>query len=145
MPKFMKLLNNISRSQATFRSQRVVREGLCSSHHAFVLTVCKKPGRSQEEIAAELCLNKSTVTRALAHLEEQGYIRREQSSTDKRQLFVFPTPKMLGSLEEIRETSREWNELICQGIPENELDVFYSVLSRMEERAKEIIAKGDEP
>ena len=143
MPRFMKSLNNISRSQATFRSERVVREGLCASHHAFVLTICRHPGRSQEEIASELCLNKSTVTRALAHLEEQGYIRREQSLEDKRQFLVFPTEKMLDALEEIRNVSREWNLLISEGISENELEIFYSVLSKMEQRAKEIIDKED--
>lgn len=144
MPRFMKTLNNISRSQATFRSQRVSAEGLCSSHHAFVLTICKNPGHSQEEIASELCLNKSTVTRALSHLEEQGYITREQASDDKRQLAVFPTPKMLDSLEEIRAASREWNSLISDGIPQEELEIFYSVLSRMEERAKGVIRNGEQ-
>ncbi len=144
MPRFMKSLNNISRSQSTFRGSRVSREGLCVSHHAFVLTICHRPGRSQEEIAAELCLNKSTVARALSHLEEQGYIRREQSSEDKRQLSVFPTEKMLEALDDIRRVSREWNELICEGIPEEELEIFHSVLSKIEQRAKEIIEKGDE-
>lgn len=144
MPRFMKTLNNISRSQATFRSQRVKQEGLCASHHAFVLTISKNPGRTQEEIAAELCLNKSTVARALAHLEEQGYVRREQSPDDKRQLLIFPTDKMLDALDEVRSVSREWASLICDGIDENDLAIFYSVLSKMEERAKQIIEKGAE-
>ena len=143
MPRFMKSLNNISRSQATFRAQRVCRKGLCPSHHAFVLTVCRMPGCSQEEIASELCLNKSTVTRTLAHLEDQGYISREQSAVDRRQLLVYPTEKMLDALDEIRSVSREWNSLISEGIDEGELEVFYSVLSQMEQRAKQIITKGE--
>lgn len=143
MLRFMKSLNNISRSQATYRGQRVSLDGLCPSHHAFVLAICKVPGRSQEELAQELCLNKSTVTRTLAHLEEQGYIRREQSPADKRQLAVFPTERMLAALPEIRGVSREWHERISEGIPEDELAVFHSVLSRMEKRAKEIIDGED--
>ncbi len=143
MLRFMKSLNNISRSQATYRGLRVSREGLYPSHHAFVLAICKAPGCSQEELARELCLNKSTVTRTLAHLEEQGYIKRDQSPEDKRQLSVFPTERMLDSLPEIRLVSREWQERISKDIPEDELAVFYSVLSRMESRAKEIIDGED--
>ena len=101
------------------------------------------PGCSQEEIASELCLNKSTVTRTLAHLEDQGYISREQSAVDRRQLLVYPTEKMLDALDEIRSVSREWNSLISEGIDEGELEVFYSVLSQMEQRAKQIITKGE--
>ncbi len=143
MLRFMKMLNNISRSQATYRGQRVSREGLCPPHHSFVLAICKTPGSSQEQLARELCLNKSTVTRTLAHLEEQGYIKREQSPEDKRQLAVFPTERLLDALPEIRDVSREWHERISEGIPEEELAVFHSVLSKMEKRAKEIIDGED--
>ncbi len=143
MLKFMKSLNNISRSQANFRSARISYDGICATHHAFVLAICRSPGHSQEELAQELCLNKSTVTRALAHLEEGGYISRSQSKEDKRQSFVFPTEKMLDILPKIKEVSYEWNLLISRDIPQNELEIFYSVLSRMESRAKEINAQEE--
>ena len=63
MPRFMKMLNNICRSQAIYRHSRVSAEDLQSGHYAFVLAVCRVPGRSQEELARELCVNKSTVAR----------------------------------------------------------------------------------
>ena len=73
MPKFMKMLNNISRSQAIYRHSRITADDLQTGHYAFVLAICREPGRSQEEIARELCINKSTVTRNLNFLEEKGY------------------------------------------------------------------------
>ena len=53
MSKFMKLLNNISRSQAIYRHSKISADDLQSCHYAFVLTICREPGRSQEEIAKE--------------------------------------------------------------------------------------------
>lgn len=143
MSRFMKMLNNISRSQAIYRNGRISADDLQSCHYAYVLAVAREPGRSQEDIARELCVNKSTAARNINYLEEKGYVSREALSNDKRQLCVYPTDKMLAVLPEIRNASREWMALLSEGIPENELEIFDSVLARMQEKAREIIEKGD--
>lgn len=144
MSKFMKMLNNISRSQAIYRSSKITADDLQSSHYAYVLTICREPGRSQEDIARELCVNKSTAARNINYLEEKGYVVRQPLPNDKRQLSVCPTEKMLAVLPEIRNASKEWMDLLSEDIPEAELEIFDSVLSRMQERAREIIAKGED-
>ena len=144
MPKFMKLLNNISRSQAIYRHERISAEDLQSSHYAFVLAICREAGRSQEELARELCLNKSTVARTLNSLEEKGYIKRSPLPTDKRQFSVYPTEKMLSVLPEVKKASLEWMTLLSEGIPQEELEIFDSVLERMQARAREIIESQEE-
>lgn len=144
MSKFMKMLNNISRSQAIYRYGRVKSEDLQSGHYAFVLAICREPGRSQEDLARELCVNKSTVARNLNYLEEKGYITRSPLPNDRRQFSVFPTKKMLGILPEIEAASVEWMELLSDGIPKSELDIFDSVLSRMQEKARKIIEQQED-
>lgn len=144
MSKFMKMLNNISRSQAVYRRSRISADDLPSCHYAFVLAICREPGRSQEELAKELCLNKSTVARSLNSLEEKGYISRSSLPNDKRQLSVYPTEKMLSVLPEVKNASVEWMKLLSEGIPENELEIFNSVLERMESRAREIVGEQEE-
>lgn len=144
MPKFMKMLNNISRSQAIFRHSKISADDLQTSHYAFALAICRNPGRSQEELARELCINKSTVARNLNYLEEKGYVLRESLPNDKRQFCVFPTEKMLAVLPEIKSVSAEWMTLLSQGIPQEELDTFNLVLERMQTRAREIIEQQEE-
>ena len=136
MPKIMKVLNNISRCQAVYRRRMITDDGLCSHQYAFVLAICFKPGRSQEELARELCLDKSTVARTLASLEKNGYITRDAKESDKRQYVVHPTEKMLGVYPSICQANEMWNEQIEKGITKEELDVFYNVLSRMEQSAR---------
>lgn len=144
MSKFMKMLNNISRSQAIYRCSRISAEDLQSGHYAYALAICRESGRSQEELAKELCVNKSTVARNLNYLEEKGYISRQPLPNDKRQFSVFPTEKMFAVLPEIKTASNEWMTLLSEGIPQSELDIFDSVLSRMETKAREIIEKQEE-
>ncbi len=144
MSKFMKMLNNISRSQAIYRHSKISADDLQTGHYAFALAICREPGRSQEELARELCINKSTVARNLNYLEEKGYILRKSLQNDKRQFCVLPTQKMLDILPEIKTASHEWMTLLSQGIPQDELDIFNSVLERMQEKAREIIEKQEE-
>ena len=143
MSKFMKMLNNISRSQAIYRHGKVSAKDIQSCHYAYILSICREPGRSQEDLANELCVNKSTVARNLNFLEEKGYIERTSLASDKRQFSVHPTDKMLSVLPEIKSASKEWMELLSQGIPEDELRVFDSVLSRMQDKAREIIKQQE--
>ena len=138
MPKFMKTLNNISRSQSVFRTAKLKADGICAAHHTFILAICCNPGRSQEELAREICLNKSTVARTLTHLENKGYVRRETNKDDKRSILVFPTQKMLDLLPRVREIAKDWNSSLAADINPEELEIFFSVLSRMEQKAKNI-------
>lgn len=143
MPRFMKMLNNICRSQAIYRHSRVSAEDLQSSQYAFVLAICRQPGRSQEELARELCVNKSTAARNITCLEEKGYVVRTTLPHDKRQFSVSPTEKALGVLPEIRTASAEWMTLLSEGISREELDTFDRVLQRMQEKARTIIEQQE--
>lgn len=144
MAKFMKILNNISRSQALYRKREIPAEDLQGAHYALTLAICRKPGRSQDELARELIINKSTAARNLSYLEERGYVKRIPLESDKRQFSVYPTDKLLSIIPKIKEVSVKWRETISEGISEDELSVFYSVLERMHERAKELALGGEE-
>lgn len=144
MLKFMKSLNSISRSQGIYRQNRLADCDLQAGHHAFAFAICREPGRSQEELARELCLNKSTVARNLTCLEEKGYILRKSLPNDKRQFSVFPTEKLLAVLPDLKRVALEWTTLLSEGIPQEELEIFDSVLKRMQVRARKIIETQEE-
>ena len=139
MPQTMKSINTIHRCQTIFRSERLGGE-ICGAHHLFVFSICNNPGSSQEELAKKLYLNKSTVARALASLENGGYVRREVNPNDKRQTLVYPTEKMTALLPKARAIAKDWNSLISEGISESELAAFHTVLAKMEENARAVIA-----
>ena len=51
---------------------------------------------------------------------------------------------MLDVLPEVKKASAEWMKLLSEGIPQDELDIFDSVLERMQTRAREIIERQEE-
>ncbi len=51
------------------------------------------PGLPQRELAATLAIARPTATRALDLLSDKGFVRRKSSTSDGREVFVFPTDK----------------------------------------------------
>lgn len=134
MATIMRKMNIISRCEAQYRTERT-KNSLQGIFHSYVLAVCHRPGLSQDALAKHLCINKSNVTRHLSCLEKDGYIERRQSEEDKREMLVFPTEKMLSLHSEVVEITKDWNSLIAEGVSEEELSVFHSVLDRILERS----------
>lgn len=138
MAKLMKSINVVSRCHTAYTNSKLEGGELTACHTSFVFAICREPGMSQEELAREVCLNKSTVARTLNYLEERGYVRRSVSDEDRRVVLVYPTEKLTEALPAVRKIGSEWNRLISEDIDEEEFAVFRSVLYRLESRAKEL-------
>lgn len=142
MATIMRRMNVISRCETLYRTQNL-KEELPGIYHSYILAICHNPGMSQEKIAKHLCINKSNVTRHLAYLEKNEYIKRIVSKEDKRELLVYPSSKMLELHPEVVRITREWNTLLADGITEEELSAFHGVLDKMLEKSMKIIYSGE--
>ncbi len=137
MPKFMKNINIIGRCAGMYRTDRLKDTGLGPCHHSYILAICREPGISQDQLAKNICINKSNVTRHLATLEENGYVERRASDEDKRVTLVYPTQKALDVLPTVREVIREWNAYLTEGMDQEELERFAAILSKIADRARD--------
>lgn len=144
MPKLMRLINIISRSQALYRADRLKGENLLPWHYNYVMPVCFHPGLSQEQLARHVCMDKYNVTRHLAKLEEQGYVERRPSETDKRVTLVYPTPRMEELLPTVRQINRDWSDYILEDFSEEEIAQLEEALLKIARRAKEYVNSKDE-
>lgn len=142
MATIMRKMNVISRCEAIYRTQQS-SEQMPGIYHSYVFAICASPGLSQDKLAKHLCINKSSVTRHLSCLEKDGYVERRVSETDKRETLVYPTQKMLDILPEVMKITSEWNALMAEGISEEELEVFHSIMDKMLEKSMKIIYSGD--
>lgn len=142
MPKIMKSINAMHRAQAIYRT-RMMGDELSAAHHTFIFAITANPGKTQDELSSLLCLNKSTVARVIAQLEERGLCKRVPNPKDKREQLVYPTDDMLALLPRVREVARAWADIISEGITDEELQVFASVISRMEINAKRALEGGE--
>ncbi len=129
-------LMTIARCSNQFRTEKLKEYGLSGQHCAYLLRISREPGLTQDMIAKELFVNKSTVARQLRFLEEKGYVRRCPSPQDQRALQVFPTEKTEAVLPRVRAVLREWNDYITAGFTEEEKIMYRELLMRAAQRAR---------
>ena len=144
MPKLMRMINIISRSQALYRADRLKDESLLPWHYNYVLPICFHPGLTQEQLARHVCMDKYNVTRHLAKLEAGGYVERRPGETDKRFMQVYPTPLLEALLPKVREINRDWSDYILEGFSPEEIGALEETLLKIARRAKEYVNSKDE-
>lgn len=144
MPSFMRQINVIGRCAAIYRTDKLTGTELTGIHHSYILTLCRNPGLSQEQLARRIYINKSNVTRHLAQLERNGYVERRQSEDDKRVTLVYPTQKAYDVLPRVTEVIHDWNSYLTEDFSEEEMEQFNAMLSRITQRAKAAVNKDFE-
>lgn len=141
MPSLTRRINIISRCATAYRAAMLKDTGLMGAHHGYIMTLCRNPGISQEQIAKRIYINKSNVTRHLAQLEKNGYVERRQSDADRRVTLVYPTQRAYDILPRVQEVSRSWNAYLTSDFSDEEMEQFYAMLEKLTKRATDAVNK----
>lgn len=137
MQSLNRLIGAVSRCAALWRTERLAGTGVGPHDHPYLFYICHHPGVSQDALCRALYVNKSSVTRHIAHLEGEGFITRRPAENDRRVLQVFPTEKGMEALPLLRQVAAEWNAAITEGFSEQERERFSDLLERAMQNAKD--------
>ena len=129
-------LTAISRCGRDYRKKYLEPDGIDSRHARFLVEVCDKPGISQEGLSRRLLVDKSTVARTGAALEESGYIRRASCPEDRRIIQLYPTEKTLALLPRINGAWDSWEALITKDLTQEETVQLRELLRKMKIAAR---------
>ena len=145
MPHFNRSLNGLGRCGTLFRAKHLEGTEIGPCDHPYLFYICHHPGVSQDTLGRALYVNKSSVTRRIAHLEEAGFLTREVSDADRRVLLVYPTEKALAALPLLREVGANWRECVTAGFSPEEVRTFEALLERAFENAQGAVAGEVKP
>jgi len=135
MSQIIRDITEISRCGAQYRTEALAPMGLKACHASYLTEISAHPGISQDQLAARICINKSNVARQAAILEEDGFITRTPSPTDKRIMQLYPTQKTLELLPSISPILGQWEACLTEDISEEEKALLEKLLSRMKDKA----------
>ena len=144
MPSLSRNINVISRCASAYRAEKLEGSEISAALYFYIIAICKNPGISQDKLAKKLYINKSSVARALQTLENDGFIRRAQSETDRRMTLVYPTQKAEDIFPLICEVSLEWNRYLFEALDESEKEIFSELIEKIAKRATDYVDKERE-
>lgn len=135
MSQIIRDITEIARCGAQYRSEMLAPMGLKACHASYLTEICACPGISQDKLAQRICINKSNVARQVAILEEDGFVKRQSSASDKRVLELYPTEKTLELLPQIQKIVNCWEQCLTSDLSEEEIAAVTDILLRMKEKA----------
>ncbi len=135
MPVITRELNILARCGNQFRGERLKPLALTAAQAPYILHICARPGRSQEELAAALHVNPSNAARQLARLHDLGFITRQAHETNRRQLAVYPTDKAKEACPLVRQINAQWHDYLTHDMTEEEKGQLEVLLEKMRRRA----------
>ena len=96
-----------------------------------LLNIDQEEGTPATKIAPLMGLEARSLTRILKSMEENGLIYKVADPKDKRMVRIFLTEKGLEKKEVSRITVKRFNKYVRENIPAEELEVFFSVIGRI--------------
>ena len=142
MSSLNRSLGAIQRAGALYRARFLEGTGIGAGDHPYLFYLCRSGGVSQETLARELFVNKSQVTRHIAHLEKAGFVRRDASPSDKRVLLVYPTEKAMEILPLLRTVGANWRDILTVDFSEEERAAFEDLRSRALSNAQKSVKEA---
>jgi len=109
---------------------------LSPSHGYLLRVVLSKPGITQKELASELKLEKSTITRFIDTLQKKGFLIRKSEGVDARQQNIHPTNKTKDLQDSLENTGDYLYEKILSKIGKEQLTLLVNLLKENEKKIK---------
>lgn len=121
-------LNTLTRDINRIWDAAFKRHGLSPAHGYLLRAVLSKPGMTQKEIAEELSLDPSTVTRFIDALSARGMIERQPSKDNARESTIFPTKRGRALQDELENTGLELYKSVRKALGARRFDSFVKEL-----------------
>ena len=111
--------------------------GLGYSQFTFLSSILENEGMMMNELATNGSFDKGSITKAIAKLVEQGYVRIENSEDDKRTKKLYTTEKTRDLMPKLYLIRQDWVNYLSADLSEEEVNSFSKVMDKLLIKAKE--------
>lgn len=110
------LVKDSARSFLRSLQARLGAHGVSLGHWTFLRILWEQDGVTQRELSHDAGLMEPTTVVALRAMEELGYIRRERLAANRKNMYVFLTPRGRALKKKLVPLAEEVNALAMRGL-----------------------------
>ena len=122
------LVSLLHRKQTAYINDKLKEVNLSSGLYPLLIKAYKNNGISQEELASELYVNESTITRNLNKLENKGLITK---TPQKRKKIISVTDEGKKTAKKIMDIDKKWDSIIRKSLTDEEFQDFRKLLLKI--------------
>ena len=106
-----------------------------------LLKIDPKEGTRSTNLGPKMAIEPTSLTRIIKLLEDNGYIYKEKTTTDKREVIIKLTDKGLKSRNLSKEVVVNFNQKVVERIDPEKFQIFKEVMSEVMKIANEMNLK----
>ena len=119
-------------------NQKATSHGLTISA-GFILMQIDKKGTPSTALGPKMGMEPTSLSRTLKSMEEQGWIKRDFTSIDKRKVLIFLTNEGLQKRNLVRDFLLEFNNKLRNKVSDLDLNGFFRTMNTLDEIIDEIV------
>lgn len=93
-----------------------------------LLKIDPKEGTRSTNLGPKMAIEPTSLTRIIKLLEDNGYIYKEKTTTDKREVIIKLTDKGVESRNLSKKVVLDFNTRVVETIPQEKFDTFKEVM-----------------
>lgn len=97
-----------------------------------LLKIDPKNGTKSTQLGPKMAIEPTSLTRIIKLLEDNGYIYKEKTTNDKREVLIKLTDKGINYRNVTKEIVLSFNKIIVDRIPSEKLDTFKEVMREIQ-------------
>ncbi len=133
-----RLVSVLYRRNQVYLDAALKEYNLTASELAFIISLYKKDGISQEELSTRLAIDKAATANALRSLENKGYVSRTRNPRDRRANIIIITEYARRMEKGVRKQLRNWTNFLTEGIEKESVQTMFEVLEKMAKKVESI-------
>ncbi len=98
-----------------------------------LLNIDKEEGTPSTSLGPKMGMEATSLSRILKNMEERGLIERRKNPIDGRSVLVHLTDLGLEKRADAKQAVVRFNEVIFSAVPEQKLEIFFEVISKVNE------------
>jgi len=139
------LVSMIHRTHMVYLNNRMKKLDISAGQFPFLMVLFNKEGITQDEIAADVHMDKGTVARALKKLEDNRYIYRAVDLNNRRKYIIYLTEKGKLVVPKILAIDTEWEDFLCNSPSSGDKYAqIYAVLKNLAVKSMEKVENNGE-
>ncbi len=96
-----------------------------------LLKIDPKEGTRSTNLGPKMAIEPTSLTRIIKLLEDNGYIYKEKTTTDKREVIIKLTDKGIESRNLSKKVVLDFNTKVVETIPQEKFEVFKEVMTQI--------------
>lgn len=136
---FMNDISIIERQTRVFTERHMAHANVGFPEQRILMYLTGNAPSNQERIARSFGIDKGSITKSVAKLEEKGLIVRTINPENKREKTIELSKRGESILDDMKAVYREWDEKMYRGITEEDKQALHRVLGKMARNAEGIM------